>query len=101
MKKIWQQFVLYLLAMNASALDATITSASAFLGPAGAHALVDSIPALNLKQTGAIFALMMLRGIVAFVKANPVEKLFPSPIPGAPSVPASAPATTTAPEKQG
>jgi hypothetical protein len=52
-----QQLLRYWLAMNAGALQAGAHSARAFLAIAGAHAAVDSIPALGVKQLAAVFLL--------------------------------------------
>ncbi len=66
------QFWRYWLAMNASALDAAVHSCAAFFGVAGAHAAMEMVPALNLQQTAAVFAMSFGRGILNYLAAHPV-----------------------------
>lgn len=75
MTEMKQQFLRYWLAMNASAFDGAIHSLVSFFAVAGAHAAVDSIPALNLQQLGAVFLLAFGRAILAYLDAHPLEDL--------------------------
>lgn len=70
-----QQILRYWLAMNVSAFDAAVHAGAAFLGVAGAHAAVDSIPALNLRQFAAVFLIAFGRAVLAYLDAHPVESL--------------------------
>ncbi len=67
-----QQLLRYWLAMNAGALQAGAHSARAFLAIAGAHAAVDSIPALNLKQLIAVFLLAFGNEVLKCLDAHPL-----------------------------
>ena len=67
----------YWLAMNASAFDAAVHSSVAFLGVAGAHAAIDSIPALNVQQFAAVFLITFGRAILAYLDAHPLSTLIP------------------------
>jgi hypothetical protein len=67
-----QQLWRYWLAMNASALQAAAHSAKAFFGVAGAHAAIDSIPALNLQQIAAVFILGIGMEILNYLDAHPL-----------------------------
>jgi hypothetical protein len=62
----------YLLAMNASALQAGAHAAKAFFAVAGAHAAVDSIPALNPHQFCAVFLLAFGMEILDYLDKHPV-----------------------------
>ena len=75
-----QQILRYWLAMNASAFDSAAITIKAFLGGAVAHTLSgDSIPGLNWAQLMSVLAVAFVWGIVNFIIANPIEKLFPVP----------------------
>lgn len=76
--KIPPSVLRYGLAMNASAFDASIHSTVAFFGVAGAHAAIDSIPALNLQQFAAVFLITFGRAILAYLDAHPLSSLIPS-----------------------
>jgi len=65
----------YWLAMNASAFDAAAHAGAAFLGVAGAHAASEAIPALDLRQLAAVFAVAFGRALLAYLDAHPVEGL--------------------------
>lgn len=67
-----QSLVRYWLAMNASALQGGAHAAKAFFAVAGAHAAVDSIPALNPHQLGAVFVLAFGMEILNYLDAHPV-----------------------------
>ncbi len=77
MFKIPPSILRYWLAMNASAFDAAIHSTVAFFGVAGAHAAIDSIPALNAQQFAAVFLITFGRAILAYLDAHPVSELLP------------------------
>ena len=78
-----QQLLRYWLAMNASAFDAAIHSCAAFFGVAGAHAAVESIPALNLQQLAAVFLISFGRGLLNYLDTHPIEALLPQlPVEG-------------------
>jgi hypothetical protein len=70
-----QQILRYWLAMNASAFDAAAHACAAFLGVAGAHAAMDTVPALNLRQLAAVFLITFGRAILAYLEAHPVAGL--------------------------
>ena len=65
----------YWLAMNASAFDAAVHSASAFFGVAGAHAAMDAIPALTIQQFAAVFLIAFGRAILNYLDAHPLSEL--------------------------
>lgn len=69
----------YWLAMNASALQAAIHSATAFFGVAGAHAAWETVPALQLNQFAAVFLISFARAILSYLDAHPVTELLPQP----------------------
>jgi len=71
----------YWLAMNASGLDAAVHACVAFFGVAGAHAALDSIPALNLQQFAAVFLIAFGRAILNYLDAHPLSQLLPVPEP--------------------
>jgi hypothetical protein len=75
--KIPPAILRYWLAMNASAFDAAVHSCVAFFGVAGAHAVMDSIPALNLQQFAAVFLVAFGRTILAYLDAHPLSDLIP------------------------
>ena len=75
--KIPPSILRYWLAMNASAFDAAIHSCVAFFGVAGAHAAIESIPALNLQQFAAVFLITFGRTILSYLDAHPVTGLLP------------------------
>jgi hypothetical protein len=75
--KIPPAILRYWLAMNASAFDAAVHSCVAFFGVAGAHAAIESIPALNLQQFAAVFLITFGRTILAYLDAHPVSALLP------------------------
>ena len=70
-----KQILRYWLAMNASAFAAAAHACAAFLGVAGAHAASEAIPALNLRQLAAVFAITFGRALLAYLDAHPVEGL--------------------------
>lgn len=70
-----QQLLRYWLGMNASAVRAAAHSTKAFLGVAGAHSCVDSIPALNLQQIAAVFLLAFGSELLNYLDANPLPKI--------------------------
>ena len=59
--------------MNASALQAGAHAAKAFFGVAGAHALNDAIPALNLQQVASVFLLAYGIQILNYLDEHPFE----------------------------
>ena len=65
----------YWLALNASALEAGLHAVTAYLGVAGAHAAVGSIPALQAGQLAAVFGISCGRGILNYLEAHPVTEL--------------------------
>jgi hypothetical protein len=75
--KIPPSITRYWLAMNASAFDAAVHSSVAFFGVAGAHAAIESIPALNLQQFAAVFLITFGRAILAYLDAHPLSSLIP------------------------
>lgn len=91
--KIPPSILRYWLAMNASAIDGAVHSAKAFFGVAGAHAVSESIPALNLQQFAAVFLIAFGTGILKYLDANPLAALLPLPALTAP-MPQVSPAKT-------
>ena len=87
----------YWLAMNASALDAAVHSSVAFFGVAGAHAVSDSIPALNLQQFAAVFLIAFGRAILSYLDAHPLSALVGGEVKSPPSLVTSAPTMAVAP----
>jgi hypothetical protein len=81
------QLLRYCLAMNASALQAGAHAAKAFFAVAGAHAAVDSVPALNPHQLCAVFLLAFAMEILNYLDAHPLL--------GSAAVPAASPSTRT------
>ena len=83
----------YWLAMNASAFQAAIHSAKAYMGIATAHAAIDAIPALNWQQACAVFATSFVVELINYADAHPLSDLIPVenqvaiPQPNAPSQP--------------
>ena len=77
------QILRYWLAMNASAFDSAIHAVVAFFGVAGAHAVVDGIPALTLQQGGAVFLIAFGRALLAYLDAHPISILQPATEPPA------------------
>lgn len=73
--KIPPSILRYWLAMNASAFDAAVHSSVTFFGIAGAHAAVESIPALNPQQFGAVFLITFGRAILVYLDAHPLDQL--------------------------
>ena len=71
----------YWLAMNYSGLQAGAHSVRAFLGVAGAHAVVPHISALTLQQLGGVFAVAFLAEIFNYLGAHPVSFLQLAPEP--------------------
>jgi len=61
--------------MNACAFDAAAHACAAFLGVAGAHAASETIPALDLRQLAAVFAITFGRALLAYLDAHPVQGL--------------------------
>jgi len=72
-----EKLLRYWLAMNASALDASVHSSVAFFGVAGAHAAFEAVPALNLQQFAAVFLITFGRAILAYLDAHPISALIP------------------------
>jgi len=68
----------YWLAMNATAIDSAVQASVAYLGVAGAHAALASIPALNLTQLAAVFGITFLRALLAYLAAHPLASLLGS-----------------------
>lgn len=66
------QLLRYLVAMNASALQAGAHAAKAFFAVAGAHAAVDAIPALNPHQLCAVFLLAFAMEILNYLDTHPL-----------------------------
>jgi hypothetical protein len=73
-----QQLLRYWLAMNASAFDAAVHSSVAFFGVAGAHAAIESIPALTLEQFASVFLIAFGRAILTYLDAHPISELIPN-----------------------
>ncbi len=92
------QIIRYLLAMNASAFDSAIHAVVAFFGVAGAHAVVDTIPALTLQQGAAVFLIAFGRALLAYLDAHPVS--IPNLIPAEPQLRPTAETTTNQPKKE-
>lgn len=78
MNSIKQQLLRYWLAMNASAFDSMVIPLKTYVGTAIAHAASESIPALTLQQAGYVFLAAFGMGLLNYLQANPIEKLFPS-----------------------
>ena len=93
MNRFKLELLRYWLAMNGSAVQAAAHSVKAFMAVAGAHAAVDSVPALNLHQTLAVFLFSFGLAALDFLDKNPLPAL-PSLAPD-PRLVASAP---TAPQ---
>ena len=72
------QFLRYWLAMNASAFDSAVHALAAFFGVAGAHAVMDAIPALSIQQVAAVFLIAFGRAILAYLDAHPLTGLLPA-----------------------
>ena len=66
------QLLRYWLAMNASAFNSAVHALAAFFGVAGAHAVMDAIPALSIQQVAAVFLIAFGRAILAYLDANPL-----------------------------
>jgi hypothetical protein len=79
----------YWLAMNASAFQAAVHSAKAYMGIATAHAAIDSIPALNWQQMGAVFVTSFVVELINYADAHPLSALLPveNQVANAPSQP--------------
>lgn len=65
----------YWLAMNASAVDATVHSYMLISGVALVHVASDAVPAFNLQQCVSMFLLTFGRAILAYLSAHPVSQL--------------------------
>ena len=65
----------YWLAMNASAFDSAVHSVVAFFGVAGAHAVVDNIPALTLQQGAAVFLIAFGRALLDYLDKHPLTQI--------------------------
>jgi hypothetical protein len=74
-----QQLLRYWLAMNASALNSGVHSARAFFGVAGAHAALDSIPALNLQQFASVFLIAFGSEVLNYLSTHPLSSLLDQP----------------------
>jgi len=61
--------------MNASAAQSAVHSTKAFLAVASAHAVQDSIPALNWQQLCAVFGLAFVIEIFNWLDAHPLTEL--------------------------
>jgi hypothetical protein len=73
MKNLKPQCWRYWLAMNASAFDAAVHACAAYFGVAGAHAALDSVPALSAQQWLAVFAISFARGVLNYLEAHPLS----------------------------
>lgn len=68
--------------MNASAFDSAVVPLKAYIGLAVGHtASADTIPALSWQGALWIFGGAFALGVLNFLQANPVEKLFPEAAP--------------------
>ena len=65
----------YWLAANATAIDAAVHALVLFCGAAGAHQMVEAVPALNLPQLASLFAVAFLKAIAEFVAEHPLAEL--------------------------
>jgi hypothetical protein len=75
-----QQLLRYWLAMNASAFDSASAACMTFVAASGAHAEVPGVAPFDLKQFALILAVAFGHGCMAYLKAHPIEKLFPPEI---------------------
>jgi hypothetical protein len=62
----------YLLAMNASALQAAAHAGKAFFALAGAHAIANEVPPINWQQFAAVFLLAFAMEILNYLDTHPV-----------------------------
>jgi hypothetical protein len=69
----------YWLAMNASAVDATVHSYVLISGVALVHVASDAVPAFNLQQCASMFLLTFGRAILSYLSAHPISQLLPPP----------------------
>jgi hypothetical protein len=79
MKPLKIRILRYWLALNASAVQAAVHSSKAFLGVAGAHAAVDSIPAQNPQQLAAVFLITFTIAALNYLDAHPLAELLDEP----------------------
>ena len=75
MTKLKLQILRYWLAMNASAFDAAVHACAVFFGVAGVHEAVNAVPALNLKQLGAVFGIGFIRGGLKYLDEHPLAHI--------------------------
>jgi hypothetical protein len=71
------QLFRYWYAMNASAVQAAAHSSKAFFGVAGAHAVNDAIPALNLQQFAGAFLFFFGAAILDYLDRHPLPQSAP------------------------
>ena len=71
------QLLRYLLAMNASALQAAAHAGRAFFALAGAHALANEIPPINWQQFAAVFLLAFGMEILNYLDTHPLAPQAP------------------------
>lgn len=67
-----QQCLRYWLAMNASAVQSAAHAGKAWLAVAGAHAIAETIPALDLNQFCAVLGVAFLQEIMNWLDKNPL-----------------------------
>lgn len=70
-----QQILRYWLAMNASAFQAGIHAAKAYMGIATAHAAMDTIPALSLQQLAAAFLAAFGWELLNYLDTHPIGQV--------------------------
>ena len=77
MIKIPKSVKRYLLAMNASAVDATVHSYVLISGVALVHVTSNTVPAFNLQQCAYMFLITFGRALLAYLSAHPISQLLP------------------------
>ena len=75
--KIPPSIIRYWLAMNASATQSAVHATKAFLAVSAAHAVQDSIPALNWQQLCAVFGMAFVIEIFNWLDLHPLTSLLP------------------------
>lgn len=68
----------YWLAMNASAVDATVRSYTLISGVALVHVASDAVPAFNVQQCASMFLLTFGHAILNYLSAHPLAELLPA-----------------------
>lgn len=67
--------------MNFAGVNSAAHAVKAWLAVAGAHAMSEAVPALNLYQLAAVFGLSFIIGVFNYLDANPLALSLSNPNP--------------------